>query len=90
MPLVWPPDVTLTLIRQRRIEQQNFEWAANHDHMNIWMRISLQILRTNNFFATPRQCQIKWQALRSGYDNINNIKVNQTQSCTVRLPNRYD
>ena len=30
MPLIWPPNATLTLIRQRRLEQQNFEWSANH------------------------------------------------------------
>ena len=80
MPLVWPPNATLTLIKQRRIEQQNFEWTANHDHMNIWMRIALQILTTNNFFATPCQCQIKWQVLKSGYDNINHIEANRTRS----------
>ena len=90
MPLVWPPAATLTLIRQRRIEQPNFEWAANHDHANIWMRIALQILTTDNFFATPRQCQVKWQALRSGYDNINHIEANRTQGRNVRAPNRYD
>ena len=90
MPLVWPPAATLTLIRQRRIEQPNFEWAANHDHANIWMRIALQILTINQFFATPRQCQIKWQALRSGYDNINHIEANRTQGRNVRASNRYN
>ena len=65
MPLVWPPNATLTLIRQRRIEQQNFEWAANHDHMNIWMRIALQILTTNNFFATPANAKLNGKLLKA-------------------------
>ena len=90
MPLIWPTNATLTLIRQRRLEQQNFEWSANHDHMNIWNRISFQILASDNFFATGRQCQIKWQALKSGYENIMNIERNRTRGRTIRPPNRYD
>ena len=80
----------MAIIRQRRLEQQNFEWSANHDHMNIWNRISFQILASDNFFATGRQCQIKWQALKSGYENIMNIERNRTRGRTIRPPNRYD
>jgi hypothetical protein len=90
MSLIWPVDATLTLIRQRRIEQENFEWAANYQHHRIWSRISLQIFATNNFYASARQCQIKWQALKSGYENINHILNRNPGSRNIRCPNRYD
>src|SRR2546429_7499414 len=58
-----------------------------HDALPI---LSFQILASNNCFATGRQCQIKWQALKSGYENIMNIERNRTRGRTIRPPNRYD
>ena len=90
MSISWPVDVTLTLIRQRRIEQPNFEWAAHYQHNRIWTYISLQISVAHYFYASPCQCQIKWQSLKSGYENISRILNDNPDRYNVRSPNRYD
>ena len=90
MSLIWPINATLILIRQRRIEQPNFEWVANYEHNQIWTRISLQILIIDGFYTSARQCQIKWQALKSGYENLAYILNSNPDDHMIRSPNRYD
>ena len=90
MSLIWPINATLTLIRQRRIEQPSFEWTVNHEHNRIWTRISLQILIIDGFYTSARHCQIKWQALKSGYENLAYILNSNPDNYMIRSPNRYD
>jgi hypothetical protein len=90
MSIIWPIDATYTLIRQRRAEQPNFEWVANYEHNRIWSRISFQILLRDGFYVSTRQCQIKWQALKNGYENIGHILNSNPDEYNIRSPNRYD
>ena len=90
MSIVWPPDATLLLIRLRREYQAKFELAANRDHAAIWSNISLRIIVAVNFMVSGRQCQIKWQALKNGYENALRILNRNPDEFEIRSPNRYD
>lgn len=90
MSIVWTIPATLSLIRLRRNYQTHFELAANRDHANLWNNISLQIIFNQNFMVTGRQCQIKWQILKSGYENASRILSGDFDDHEIRSPNRYD
>lgn len=90
MSIVWPTNATLLLIRLRREYHTQFELAANRDHAAIWSNISLRIIIALNFIVTGRQCQIKWQALKSGYENASRILNENPDGYEIRSPNRYD
>ncbi|MBV8801814.1 MAG: myb/SANT-like DNA-binding domain-containing protein [Gammaproteobacteria bacterium] len=90
MSIVWPVEATFFLIRLRRNFQVQFELAANRDHAAIWANISSQIIISQNFFVTGRQCQIKWQALKSEYENASRILNGNHDGHEIRSPNRYD
>lgn len=90
MSIVWPTDATLLLIRLRRGNQAQFELSANRDHAAIWSNISLRIILALNFIVTGRQCQIKWQSLKNGYENASRILNGNPDGYEIRSPNRYD
>jgi len=90
MSIVWPVDATSLLIRLRRNYQEQFELAANRDHATIWANISLQIIVSKNFFVTGRQCQIKWQALKNGYENASRLLRGNPDGHEIHSPNRFD
>ena len=66
----WPEDATLTLIRCRRLYQAMFASSRVRDQGAYWGTISRDIARAHNFAPTLEQCRNKWNALKSGYENL--------------------
>ena len=67
----WPNDIMLTLIEQRRKHHQLFE--DNTRHTNLWIRIANHIRHHHQYEVSARQCQVKWYALKSGYENLKRL-----------------
>src|SRR2546429_7116462 len=66
----WPEDATLTLIRRRRLYQAMFASSRVWEQGAYWETISRDIARAHNFAPTLKQCRNKWNALKSGYENL--------------------
>ena len=66
----WPEDATLTLIRRRRLYQSMFASSRVQDQGTYWRNIAQDIARAHNFAPTLKQCRNKWNALKSGYENL--------------------
>ena len=70
----WPDDATLTLIEGRRLYQSLFASTALRDQSGFWDNIARGIGRAHPSFApTGRQCRTKWNALKSGYENLKRL-----------------
>ncbi|GET53153.1 hypothetical protein GLOIN_2v1451707 [Rhizophagus irregularis DAOM 181602=DAOM 197198] len=69
----WTINAARQLIAERRNLHQQFEKIANRHHVNAWTIIANRVFVVTGFAATPRQCQIKWNALKRGYENLSRI-----------------
>ena len=70
----WPDDATRTLIECRRVAQPNFCSTPIHSQKRLWRVIARDINNTHAVFApTRRQCRNKWNALKSGYENLKRL-----------------
>src|SRR3954468_16110988 len=87
---IWTFDATQDLINLRFDYRLQFENASNHKHSGLWDQISIQISNTNPIQVSGRQCQIKWNALVHGYENIRRIRIENPEGFPLRSPNRYD
>jgi hypothetical protein len=79
----WPDDITLTLIQQRRQLHRLFDF--NTRHTDLWMRIANYIRNHHQYEITGRQCQVKWYSLKSGYENIERLLSNDSDTDGYRL-----
>ena len=71
----WPDDATLTLIQNRRQYQHDFSRTRIHDQKRLWRRIARNINNAHpNFAPRRRQCKSKWNALKSGYENLKRLQ----------------
>lgn len=84
----WPFNVTRVLIQQRRRHHQLFEDSMRHNL--LWTRIANHIQRNYNYQVTATQCQIKWYALKNGYENSRRLLQGNPNGDTIRSPNFYD
>ena len=84
----WPYIVTLALIQQRRRHHQRFEDSTRHNP--LWTRIANHIQRNYNYQVTATQCQVKWYALKQGYENSRRLLQGNPNGHTIRSPNTYD
>jgi hypothetical protein len=86
----WTDDMTLILIQQRRQHQQLFD--VNTRHNDLWTRIANYIRRHNQYEITARQCQVKWYALKSGYENLKRLLSENPdeEGYEIRSPNWHD
>jgi hypothetical protein len=57
-------EAALSLIYWRKHYNERFE--NNHEHTEIWARISRRIQNDVQFTASPAQCHRKWEALKNG------------------------
>ena len=83
----WPFDVTLALIQQRRRHHQRFEDSTRHNP--LWTRIANHIQNNYNYRVVASQCQIKWYALKQGYENSKRLLQGNPSGQTIRSPNFY-
>lgn len=86
----WPDDISLILIEQRRRHQQLF--AENTQHDSLWTRIANHIRGRYRFEVTARQCQVKWYALKRGYENLKRIMSDDPDAdgVVIRSPIHQD
>jgi hypothetical protein len=86
----WPEDVTLALIGQRRRHQRLFSEQTRHDA--LWTRIANHIRHNYRYEVTARQCQVKWYALKRGYENLVRLLSDDPDAdgLAIRSPNWYD
>ena|SRR5215475_3620031 len=86
----WPDDVVLVLIQQRRQHQQLFE--VNTRHSDLWTRIANYIRHHHQCEITARQCQVKWYALKSGYENLRRLLSENPdeEGYQIKSPNWHD
>jgi hypothetical protein len=86
----WPDDIALTLILQRRRDHQLFE--DNTRHTDLWIRIANHIRNHHNYEVSARQCQVKWYALKSGYENLKRLlsRDPDADGYALRSPNWHD
>ena len=84
----WPFNVARALIQQRRRHHQLFEDSTRHSR--LWTRIANHLQRNYNYQVTATQCQIKWYALKSGYENSKRLLHGNQSGHNIRSPNHYD
>jgi len=65
--------------------------VENTKHNNtLWMNISDCIFNLYGFCTTAKQCQVKWYALKQGYENSKRLLQGNLNRYTIRSPNSYD
>ena len=87
----WPTDATLTLIRRRRVYQGRFATTAMGNQAAIWTLIKNEIMAAHgNFRVTRKQCRTKWNALKSGYENLERLLSGNPNGYRTRTPTMHD
>lgn len=86
----WTFRMTEYLLELRARHQDDFEYAANFEHIDIWNRIATRITFNCNILVTGRQCQIKWNAMKQGYENICRILRGNPEGFPIHSPNLFD
>ena len=82
--------MTNDLLSLRARYQNEFEYARNYEHMNIWSRIASRISYNHGTVVTGRQCQIKWNAMKQGYENVCRILSGNPEGFPTHSPNLFD
>lgn len=87
----WPNDAVLTLIQRRRAYQPDFNTTSLHRQKYIWRRIKQEIITAHpNFAPRRKQCRNKWNALRSGYENLKRLINGNPDEFPVHTPTLHD
>ena len=86
----WPEDATLTLIRRRRLYQAMFASSRVREQGAYWGTISRDIARAHNFAPTLEQCRNKWNALKSGYENLARLIAGNHHRYPTQTPTMHD
>src|ERR1043165_1469417 len=86
----WSFKMTEYLIDMQARHQENFEYAMNFEHLRIWNQIAAQISFNCNTLVTGRQYQIKWNAMKQGYENICRILSGNPEGFPTHSPNLFD
>ena len=87
----WPDDATRTLIECRRVAQPNFCSTPIHSQKRLWRVIARDINNTHAVFApTRRQCRNKWNALKSGYENLKRLLNGNPDGFPTHTPTLHD
>lgn len=87
----WRNDATLTLIRRRRVYQGRFASLATRNQRAIWTIIRNDITAAHpNFRPTRKQCRTKWNALKSGYENLERLLSGNPNGYRTRTPTMHD
>jgi hypothetical protein len=89
--VTWLNDATLSLIQYRRAFQHLFSTTRIHEQKRLWRRISQNINNDHpNFAPTKKQCRTKWNALKSGYENLKRLMNGNPEGFPTRTPTIHD
>ena len=69
----WLTNATRILIEQRRNYQHLFCRTPMQRQYRIWRNISRELRNRIGFVAHEDQCRSKWNALKSGYENLERL-----------------
>ena len=83
----WPEDATLT---RRRLYQAIFALSRVQDQGTYWRNISQDIALAHNFVLTLEQCRNKWNALKSGYENLARLIAGNPHKYPTQTPTMHD
>jgi hypothetical protein len=86
----WSRNATRILIEERRSRQLSFTTTPIQGQYRIWRVISAEVLRRSGFNATKNQCRNKWNALKSGYENLQRLIEQNPQQFPTRTPTLDD
>ncbi len=87
----WPNDATLTLIQNRRSFQHQFTSTPLNEQRRLWGRIARRLNNIHpNFALTRNQCRNKWNALKSGYENLKRLLNNNPEGFLTRTLTLHD
>ena len=87
----WPNGATHSLIQYRRIYQNDFSTTSVHNQKRIWRQIAQSINTDHpNFAPSKKQCRNKWNALKSGYDNLKRLLNGNPEGFPTRTPTLHD
>ncbi|CAB4376942.1 unnamed protein product [Rhizophagus irregularis] len=86
----WPDDAALTLIQRRRAYQPLFTTTRLHNQKQLWRGIARDIRNNHIFRPTRKQCREKWNALKSGYENLERLINRNPEGYPTRTPTLHD
>jgi hypothetical protein len=87
----WPRDAVRTLIERRRANQQLFCTTTIRGQKRIWRAIAVDINNAHpNFAPTRTQCRTKWNALKTGYENLKRLLSGNPQRFPTHTPSLHD
>ncbi|GBC16066.2 hypothetical protein GLOIN_2v1789989 [Rhizophagus irregularis DAOM 181602=DAOM 197198] len=86
----WPNDAALTLIQRRRAYQPLFTTTRLYDQNQLWRRIARDIRNNHIFRPTRKQCREKWNALKSGYENLERLINRNPEGYPTRTLTLHD
>src|SRR5262245_56876376 len=86
----WSFRMTYYLLALRYKYQYEYEYDRNNEHMNIWNRIASKISYNHGTVVNGRQCQIKWNAMKQGYENICRILSGNPSGFPIHSSNLFD
>ena len=90
MVIQWPENATLTLIRCRCERQDQFCTTAIQSQKRIWREITREIGRRHRFDPDRRQCRTKWNALKTGYENLERLLNGNPSGFPTHTPSLHD
>ncbi|CAB4388578.1 unnamed protein product [Rhizophagus irregularis] len=85
-----PDDAALTLIQCRRAYQPLFTTTRLHNQKQLWRGIARDIRNNHIFRPTRKQCREKWNALKSGYENLERLINRNPEGYPTRTPTLHD
>ncbi|GET56998.1 hypothetical protein GLOIN_2v1789989 [Rhizophagus irregularis DAOM 181602=DAOM 197198] len=86
----WPDDAALTLIQRHRAYQPLFTTTRLHNQNQLWRGIARDIRNNHIFRPTRKQCREKWNALKSGYENLERLINRNPEGYPTRTLTLHD
>ena len=87
----WSDDAVDTLIRCQWVNQELFTTTPINSQKRIWRRIAQEIINAHGNFAVNRtQCRNKWNALKSGYENLKRLLNGNPDGFPTHTPTLHD
>jgi hypothetical protein len=92
LAFTWSDNSARTLIRRRRHYHNTFNITPQQRQRRLWRQISLEIFNENPTNARPStdQCRNKWNALKSGYENLRRLINGNPYGYPTHTPTLHD
>jgi DNA-binding LacI/PurR family transcriptional regulator len=86
----WTRNATQVLIEERRSRQLLFTTTPIQRQYRIWRAISAEVLRRSGLRVSKNQCRNKWNALKTGYENLERLIEQNPQQFPTHTPTLDD